>query len=216
MLSARHRHATGFTIVEVMMASVILVVGFLGMIEAVTISAKQMDAARRQTLATQIINHEIEKLRLLPWDVTTAAPNELCINDLPTASTAVAIDTNFWPAWNSATPYVANRVVSYNGAYYRCILAHTNQVPPNATYWTAASIGQPSDILFRQGATYTLARTVTSANPVPNIREVNFTVTWVVKTSRVDSGGSPLTFTFTRKNSAWFGKYGLNWSYQRS
>ena len=25
-----------------------------------------------------------------------------------------------------------------------------------------------------------------------------------------------LTFTFTRANSAWFGKYGLNLSYQRS
>ena len=198
------------------MASVILVVGFVGMIEAVAISARQMDAARRQTLATQILNHEIEKLRFLPWDVTTAAPNEFAINDLPTASTSVAIDTAFWPSWNSATPYVANRVVNYNGVYYRCVLAHTNQVPPNATYWTATTTASTSNIIFRQGATYTLARTVTGSNPVTNIREINFTVNWVVTTSRVDSGGSPLTFTFTRKNSAWFGKYGLNFSYQRS
>ena len=96
------------------------------------------------------------------------------------------------------------------------MLAHTNQVPPNATYWTATTTALTSDIIFRQGATFTFARRVTSSDPVLNIREINFTVTWVVTTSRVDSGGSPLTFTFTRTNSAWFGKYGLNFSYQRS
>lgn len=211
MFIFRQHRAKAFTLVEVMMASVILVVGFVGMIEAVTISARQMDAARRQTLATQIINHEIGNLRFAVWTNGSTG-----INDLPTASTAVAIDTLFWPAWNSVTPYTANRVVNYGGANYRCILAHTNQVPPNATYWTATTTAATTDIVYTQGATYTLARTVTSSNPVTNICEVNFTVTWVVTTSRVDSGGSPLTFTFTRKNSAWFGKYGVNFTYQRS
>ena len=189
------------------MAAVILVVGFVGMIEAVAISAKMMDSARQQTLATQIINHEIEKLRFKDWPT---------ISGLPTASTAVAIDCAFWPAWSSATPYVANRVVAYNGAYYRCILANANQAPPNVTYWTATTTPATTDIISTQGATFTLARTLTSPDPVTNIREVNFTVTWVVATSRVDSGGSLLTFTFRRSNSAWFGKYGLNLSYQRS
>jgi Tfp pilus assembly protein PilV len=211
-LPHRSLGAGGFTIVEVMMASVILVVGFVGMIEAVTISARMMDAARRQTLATQIINHEIEKLRLAPWVTTNGITG---ISNLPTASTAIAIDTAFWPAWNSATAYTANRVVSYNGAYYRCVTAHSNQAPPNSN-WTATTTAQTTDVVFDQGATYTLARTVTSPDPVTDIREVNFTVTWVVNTSRVDSGGAPLTFTFTRANSAWFGKYGLNLSYQRS
>ncbi len=212
MPSAPPRHnQKAFTLVEVMMASVILVVGFVGMIEAVAISARQMDAARRQTLATQIINHEIAKLRFAVWTNGSTG-----INDLPTASTAVAIDTLFWPAWNSITPYTANRVVNYGGANYRCILAHTNQVPTNTTYWTATTTAATTDIIFTQGATYTLARTVTSPDPVSSIREVNFTVTWTVRTSRVDSGGSPLSFTFTRSNSAWFGRYGLNLSYQRS
>ncbi|MBP7483613.1 MAG: hypothetical protein KA788_13850 [Lacunisphaera sp.] len=204
--------SAAFTIVEVMMAAVILVVGFVGMIEAVTISARMMDAARRQTLATQIINHEIEKLRLAPWVTTNGITG---ISNLATASTDIAIDPTFWPAWNSATAYTANRVVSYNGAYYRCVTAHSNQAPPNAN-WTATTTAQTTDVVYDQGATYTLTRTVTSPDPVPDIREVNFTVTWVVNTSRVDSGGAPLTFTFTRANSAWFGKYGLNLSYQRS
>src|SRR4051812_21329131 len=69
-----------------MMAALMLTVAFIGMIEAVTISARMMDSARRQSLATQIINHEIEKLRFKDWST---------IIGLPTSSTAVAIDTQF-------------------------------------------------------------------------------------------------------------------------
>jgi Tfp pilus assembly protein PilV len=161
--SSRRKAAPGskraFTLVEVMMASLILIVGFVGMIEAVALSSSMMNHARRQTLATQIINHEIAKLRMVDW--TT-------INALPTASTAVTIDSQF------------------------------------------------STAIASSGATFSLARTVTNPNPVTNIREVNFTVTWVVTTSRLDSSGNRLTFTYQRSNSAWYGKYGLNLTYQRS
>jgi hypothetical protein len=40
-------------------------------------------------------------------------------------------------AWSGATAYVINDVVSSGGRWYRCILGHTNQVPPNVTYWVA-------------------------------------------------------------------------------
>ena len=50
-----------------MMASVILVVAFFGMIQAITIGSEMMATARRQTVANQIITHEIEKLRLKSW-----------------------------------------------------------------------------------------------------------------------------------------------------
>ncbi|MDB6165367.1 MAG: hypothetical protein JWQ83_507 [Lacunisphaera sp.] len=149
------------------MASLMLVVGFIGMIEAVTLSSKMMDAARRQTLANQIINHEIEKLRLASW--TT-------ISGLPTTSTAITIDSKFDQA---------RAALGDNGT-------------------------STSPVIF------SLARTLTSPDPVTNIREVNFTVTWVVKTSRRDGSNNPLSFTYTRSNSAWFGKYGLNLTYQRS
>lgn len=202
------RRTRAFTIVEVMMAATILALGFMGLIEAVGVTANMMNHARRQTLATQIINHEIQDLRVASW--TT-------ISGLPTASTSVAIDYLFWPNWSSTASYVANHVVTYSGAWYRCILVPTaNQNPTNATYWTSVTTGATSDILAFSGATYTLARTVTSPDPITNIREVNFTVTWIVKTSRRDGSNNPLSFTYTRSNSAWFGKYGLNLSYQRS
>jgi len=56
-----------------MMASVILVVGFMGMITALTISSEMLATARRQTLAAQIIIGEIDKLRLQTWANLPAA-----------------------------------------------------------------------------------------------------------------------------------------------
>ena len=68
------------------MAAVILVVGFLGMIQAITVGSEMLATARRQTLANQILTHEIEKLRLQSW--TT-------VSGLTTSSTAVTIDSRF-------------------------------------------------------------------------------------------------------------------------
>ena len=39
-------------------------------------------------------------------------------------------------AWNSSTAYLPFDVVTLAGTSYVCILANTNQTPPNATYWT--------------------------------------------------------------------------------
>lgn len=66
------------------MASVILVVAFMGMIQAITIGSEMMATARRQTLATQILEHEIGKLRLTAW------------NGLPAVGTdTVTVDSRF-------------------------------------------------------------------------------------------------------------------------
>jgi hypothetical protein len=42
-------------------------------------------------------------------------------------------------AYNGATAYVADDVVSYNGSSYICILASTGNLPTNATYWQQMS-----------------------------------------------------------------------------
>ncbi len=66
------------------MASVILVVGFMGMIQAITIGSEMLATARRQTLASQILEHEIGKLRLTAW------------SSLPTVGTATtSVDSHF-------------------------------------------------------------------------------------------------------------------------
>lgn len=38
-------------------------------------------------------------------------------------------------AWSNSAAYVIDDIVSINGSAYICILANTNQSPPNGTYW---------------------------------------------------------------------------------
>jgi prepilin-type N-terminal cleavage/methylation domain-containing protein len=100
MSPTRHRQppapslAKGFTIVEVMVASVILVVGFMGMIRAVTTGSEMLATARRQNIAAQIITHETEKLRLKDWTYlsTTLASSTATayVSDLTDINTAIA------------------------------------------------------------------------------------------------------------------------------
>src|SRR2546430_812949 len=56
-----------FTLIEVMMASTILVVGFTGMIQAITIRSEALHTAPKQQVATQIMDAEIQRLRSGPW-----------------------------------------------------------------------------------------------------------------------------------------------------
>jgi prepilin-type N-terminal cleavage/methylation domain-containing protein len=58
---------SGFTLIEVALASTILLVGFIGMIEALAIGSEMLDTARKQTIAAQIMQAEVEYLRLQSW-----------------------------------------------------------------------------------------------------------------------------------------------------
>lgn len=90
------------------MASTILVVGFMGMIQALVTGAEMLATARRQTLAAQIMVLEVEKLRLVPWTNGSTG-----INDLPTASTSLTIDSSFSNAITaSGATFTLSRKVS--------------------------------------------------------------------------------------------------------
>lgn len=43
-------------------------------------------------------------------------------------------------AWGSGTAYAVGDQATYNGAQYVCIVAHTNHVPPNYTYWDTVQV----------------------------------------------------------------------------
>lgn len=45
----------------------------------------------------------------------------------------------FLGAWESGQPYAIGDVVDRSSVLYQCIEVHTNQVPPNATYWRAVT-----------------------------------------------------------------------------
>jgi len=62
------RRANGaFTLVEVLMAAVIMLVGVVGMIDAIKIGSEMLDLSRKQTIALQIIHSEIDQVHLSSW-----------------------------------------------------------------------------------------------------------------------------------------------------
>jgi hypothetical protein len=77
----------------------------------------------------------------------------------------VLTNTSYWqmhdpattPTWSSLTAYVVDDMVARSGAYYRCITAHSNHAPPNATYWAADLVGYP---VWASGVTYAVGNVV--------------------------------------------------------
>jgi len=163
----------GFTIVEVMMASVILVVGFMGMIQAITIGSEMLATAQRQTLAAQILDHEIGKLRLDPWSTVSAL-----------ADSAAATYTSDQSSINTA--------ITASGVAY--------QLAVDVTDLTTDLREITLTVTWTKSGTTTAATTATGS--------------WLQRLSF--SGSAPIARTYTRKTTAYFGKYGLNLSVQRS
>jgi prepilin-type N-terminal cleavage/methylation domain-containing protein len=184
-----HCATQGFTIIEVMMASVILVVGFMGMIQAVTIGSEMMATARRQTLAAQILENEIGKLRLLPWDASKASPNEAYINTLATTSTPITIESYF------------NNAIAACGLTPGAITLSrtTTNIDPDGD-----GITDLKEVTFT--LTWTKGGTSTAAPAA--------TGSWLDRLSFYNP--SSIARTYTRKSTALFGKYGLNLNIQRS
>jgi hypothetical protein len=76
-----------------MMASAILVIGLIGMIQGITIGSEMMATARRQTIAAQILDHEIGKLRLKNWTYINSLASAAAVtydSDLASLDTAIA------------------------------------------------------------------------------------------------------------------------------
>jgi len=81
---------SGFTLVEVALAATILLVGFAGMAEALMIGSKMLTTARNQTIAAQIMQSEIEYLRIQPWSTIqglSSTPPIDSVNAIPVNST---------------------------------------------------------------------------------------------------------------------------------
>lgn len=62
-----HRSRGGLTLVEVMLASLVMILVFVSSVSALQIGFRILDDARMSTLANQIAQSKIENLRLLNW-----------------------------------------------------------------------------------------------------------------------------------------------------
>lgn len=73
-LHPRYVRKEGFTLIEVMVASAVLILVFVSAIGAMTIGFRMLEDARFNTLASQVLQSEVENLRLKNWSDLTALP----------------------------------------------------------------------------------------------------------------------------------------------
>jgi len=63
-----------FTLVEVMVATVVMLLALVGMIQVIVSGSEMLDVARKQTIAMQIIHGQIDNIRLNDWSTVNAYP----------------------------------------------------------------------------------------------------------------------------------------------
>ncbi|MDO8541399.1 MAG: hypothetical protein Q7S40_13250 [Opitutaceae bacterium] len=106
--------ASGFTIIEVALATFVMAFGIATSIIALQMGFRAIDVARDGTLASQIMQSEIERLRLWPWNNTsTSAVDSIC--ELP-ASEPVSMSSMFTTSAAIAAKYVVTRTVTADTA----------------------------------------------------------------------------------------------------
>ncbi len=69
---SRFKSIAGFTLAEVMIAFTVMVTGVAGSLTALTSSLQSIDNARCSSLAAQICQSQIERLRLFKWEDLSA------------------------------------------------------------------------------------------------------------------------------------------------
>lgn len=85
----RRPSEAGFTILEVAMASFVMAFGIASTIIAMQAGLKMVDVARGTTLASQVAQSEMERIRMLSWAEVNALPAKATV-DLRTVFTADA------------------------------------------------------------------------------------------------------------------------------
>jgi len=91
---APYRSERGFTIIEAALAAIVMAFGIATSILPLQMGFKAIDVSRDDTLASQIMQSEIERLRLLPWSKTIPASVVDSITELP-SSEVVSLSPNF-------------------------------------------------------------------------------------------------------------------------
>ena len=99
----------GFTLREVALGATILAVGFVGMVEALALGSEMLDTARNQTLAAQIVQAEVEYLRMQNWTTiqsltSTSASNLSTYTEFTSTSLATVAGTSVTLARTVASP----------------------------------------------------------------------------------------------------------------
>lgn len=101
-VAPHRRRQRGFTIIEVTLAAFVMALGLATSIVAMQSGFKFLDVARDTTLASQILQSEIERIRMMSWATVSALP----------AEEAVDLATMFSSDVNLASRFTVKRLVS--------------------------------------------------------------------------------------------------------
>lgn len=104
-------NARGFSILEVMLGATIMVLGIVTSITALQYGMRSVDTARNMTLAAQIMQSEVEILRLQNWSQISALPASANVDPstMITTGTATPLDALLT---NIAARFTCTREVS--------------------------------------------------------------------------------------------------------
>lgn len=122
------------------MATTILLVGFIGLIQAITIGSESLDTARKQQVAHQIVAAEIEKLRAGVWSTIANLPASATIA-INQAGTAISGDaTQFALTNRTSTAADDNAKLRNLAPGFTCSFTRTYLRPAGATASTATFV----------------------------------------------------------------------------
>lgn len=100
----------GFTLIEVMLAAAVMLAGIMGMMQVVTSASEMLDASRKQTIATQMMHGEIEKIRVTDWAQLELLPET---QEVPVNSSFQPISEGFRCSRAISTVRAGMKQISY-------------------------------------------------------------------------------------------------------
>lgn len=105
----RRRFDAAFTIVEVSMATFVMAFGIATTIVAMQSGFKTIDVARGTTIASQILQSEMERLRLMSWTTITALSTATDSLDPYPAGSPAGVEMFDGATYFSSSADVANK-----------------------------------------------------------------------------------------------------------
>ena len=113
----RHqRRSAAFTLVEVMMAAAVMIAGVVGMMQVIVSGSEMLDVSRKQTVATQIIHGEIDRIRTNTWSQLSNGTTAITLADAasPNSTSARYTQTAYPEMWAMLTrsSFTCTRVIS--------------------------------------------------------------------------------------------------------
>lgn len=107
--ASRRRRCAGFTIAEVSLATMVMALGIATSVTALQMGFRSLDVARGTTLASQILQSEIERVRMMSWTSINALPASARV-DLSTMFTSSPALTASYTVTETVTDVVAGEI----------------------------------------------------------------------------------------------------------